>query len=45
MTAVISDTDILSAFGKIARIELLLLLFKKCTWPLPSIGNCCRLNV
>jgi predicted nucleic acid-binding protein len=29
MTTVISDTDILSTFGKIARIELLLLLFQK----------------
>ncbi len=29
MSAVISDTDILSAFGKIARVELLLLLFQK----------------
>ena len=29
MSAVISDTDILSAFGKIARVELLRLLFQK----------------
>jgi predicted nucleic acid-binding protein len=29
MTAVIADTDILSTFGKIGRIDLLLLLFHK----------------
>jgi predicted nucleic acid-binding protein len=29
MTAVIADTDILSTFGKIGRIDLLVLLFHK----------------